>query len=275
MTGLNGMSQTQGGLNMTRNIRILDCRNLTFSPSLAQDRMQRAIRILGQGVVHRILCFSLYLLGVNRTAIAQTLGIPTDTAKSIIKAVTKKGLSALEDRRQRTSAFLPPPPQRYASPFVQKEQMHIVVDFGIEGRQLEIPLQNVLQTRAVLLSMLNSGLLTRRQVADVLGLTSAHTKTLAQRLDTEGLCVLIDKRRGQKSDYRVTPEVKAELVQQFAVDIIARGKTSGQAISDGLQERCRITVPARTVRYHLARMGLPKIKRSLPRLVGDVKKISK
>ena len=123
--------------------------------------------------------------------------------------------------------------------------------------------------------MLNSGLLTQRQVADVIGLTPGHTATLASRLDDEGLCSLIDKRQGQKCDYRITPEVKAELVQQFAVDIIARGKTSGDAISSELHNRCNITVPARTVRYHLARMGLQKIKHSLPQLVAAVKKTSK
>jgi hypothetical protein len=260
---------------MTQKSRIIDCQNLTFSRSLAQDRMQRALRTLGQSAVQRILCFSLYLLGVNRRAIGQTLDIPAETAKSIIKAVGKKGLSALEDRRYRTSAFLPPPPQRPAPLIVQTGQEHIVVDFGVGNCRLEIPSKNVLQVRAILLSMLNSGLLNRRQVADVIGLTPAHTATLARRLDNEGLCVLIDKRQGQKSDYRITPEVKAELVQQFALDIIARGKTSGQAISSELQERCRITVPARTVRYHLARMGLPKIKHSLPQLVAAVKKTSK
>jgi hypothetical protein len=237
--------------------------------------MQRALRILGQKVVQRILCFSLYLLGVNRSAIGQALDIPAETAKSIIKAVGKKGLTALEDRRHRSSAFLPTAPQRPASMIVQTGQNHIIVDFGIEGRQLKIPRQNVLQARAILLSMLNSGLLSRRQVADVIGLTPAHTATLARRLDSDGFLVLIDKRLGQKSDYRITPEVKAELVQQFTLDIITRGKTSGEAISCELQERCHITIAARTVRHHLARMGLPKIKRTLPRLVAEVKKTSK
>jgi hypothetical protein len=149
------------------------------------------------------------------------------------------------------------------------------VDFGIENRRLKIPDRNVLQVRAILLSLLNSGLLNRRQVADLIALTPAHTATLARRLDNEGIWALIDKRQGQKSDYRITADVKAELVQQFTIDIIAHGKTSGEAISSELQERCRITVPARTVRYHLSRMGLPKIKHSLPQLVAAVKKTSK
>ena len=260
---------------MAQKIRIIDCQNLSFSRSLSQDRMQRALRNLGQSVVQRTLCFSLYLFGVNRRAIGQVLDIPTETAKSIIKAVGKKGLVALEDRRHRTSSFLPPSPQQPGPISIHADQDHIVVDFGIADRRLKIPNTNVLQIRAILLSMLNSGLLKRRQVADAIGLTPSHTATLARRLDNQGLSALIDKRQGQKSDYRITARVKAELVQQFAIDIIARGKTSGEAISSELQQRCHISVPARTVRYHLAQMGLPKIKHSLPQLVATVKKTSK
>ena len=257
---------------MKQKDRFIDCRNLTFSPSLSQDRMQRARQSLGETVIQRILSFSLYLLGVNRQAIGRALGIPAETAKSIIKAVGKDGLPALEDRRHRISAFLPQGPSRSAPVTLHPTEEHLVVDFG--ERQLEIPRQNVLQLRTILLSMLNSGLLAQRQVAKAIGLTPAHTASLARRLDREGMAALIDKRQGQQTDYRITPEVKAELVQQFAVDVIARGKTSGNAISAELQDRCQITIPARTVRHHLARMGLEQIKQSLPQLVAAVKKTS-
>jgi len=264
-----------GGLSMSQNLRIIDCLNLTFSPSLAQDRMKRAQQSLGKNVVQRLLCFALYLLGINRRAIGEVLGIPAETAKSIIKAVNKNGLPALEDRRCRGSAFQPSSPIPHVEAIsVHTSQELVIVEFGMEDRRLKIPLQNSLQVKTILFSMLNSGLINQRQVADVIGLTPAYTTTLARRLNKEGVSALMDKRQGQKSDYRITPEVKAELVQQFALDIITRGKTSGQAISRELQKRCRMTIPARTVRYHLGRMGLPKIKNSLPQLVVAIKKSS-
>ena len=265
----------ESGLTMKPKTGFIDCRNLVFSPSLSQGRIQRTVHALGETVVQRILCFSLYLLGVNRRAIGQALDIPTETAKSIIKATEKNGLPALEDRRHRISTFLPPAPTPMAPIALSVSEEHVVVDFGAEDRRLQIPRQNERQVRTVLLSLCNSGLLSQRQVADVIGLTPAHTGTLARRLANEGLCSLIDKRQGQKSDYRITPEVKAELVQQFAIDVIAHGKTSGEAISAELQDRCQITVPARTVRHHLARMGLPRIRQSLPQLLAAVKKTSK
>lgn len=259
---------------MTQDLRIIDCRNLTFSPSLAQDRIQRTKQTLGINFVQRLLCFALFLLGVNRRAIGQVLGLPAETAKSIIKAIGKNGLPALEDRRCRGSAL-----QTRPAPIVTPISVHttkelVIVEFGIQDRRLEIPRQNSLQVKAILLSMLNSGLISQRQVADVIGLTPAYIATLARQLDNKGLNALIDKRQGQKTDYRITPEVKAELVQQFAVDIISRGKTSGEAISRELQQRCHITIPARTVRYYLGRLGLTKLKSSLPQLVAAEKKSS-
>lgn len=123
--------------------------------------------------------------------------------------------------------------------------------------------------------MLNSGLLSNQQVAEVIGLTPGHTATLAHRLEQEDFSCLIDKRQGLKSEYRVTPQIKAELIQQFVVDAVAHGKVSSEAISAELKERCQITIPARTVRHHLARIGLPTIKHTLPKLLAAGKKNSK
>lgn len=225
--------------------------------------------------MQRLLCFALYLLGVNRSAIGRALNISPETAKSIIKAINTDGLCALEDRRRNLSTFLPQSRPQPDPITLQKADERIVVDFGMEGRQLSIPCQNVLQIRAVLLSILNSGLLSNQQVAEVIGLTPAHTATLARRLEQEDISSLIDKRQGQKSEYRVTPQIKAELIQQFVVDTVAHRKVSSEAISAELKERCQITVPARTVRHHLARIGLPIIKHTLPKLLSAGKKNSK
>lgn len=258
---------------MTKRL-FLDCQKLNFSARLSQNRIEHAYQTFGVAVVQRLLCFALYLLGVNRSAIGELLKIPSETAKSIIKSVNKNGLSALEDRRRRSSSFLPmaepdPPPIK-----LREKQEHITVDFGAGGRALQLSRQDPLQLKIVLLSMLNSKMLTKAQVAKIIELTPSHTATLAQRLRETGSQALIDSRRGQKQEYRVPASVKGELVQQFAVDIITSGKTSGEKISHELKERCNISLPARTVRHHLAQMGLGKIKRSLPQVLVAVKKTS-
>jgi DNA-binding transcriptional ArsR family regulator len=128
--------------------------------------------------------------------------------------------------------------------------------------------------KTVLLSMFNSGLLSTRQVAEAIELTPSHTAALGRRLQEQGALSLVDQRQGQKEDFVVNSSVKAELIQQFAVDVITSGRTSSTAISEKLKERCGIVVPDRTVRHHLSRMGLGSIKRSLPQLVAAVKKTS-
>lgn len=253
-------------------IPTIDCQSLAFSARLSQSRMSQAMQLFGASVLQRVLSYSLYVLGVNRNAISQAMGIPSETAKSILKTINRDGLSAFEDRRRKGSSFLPqalPEPQPIT---IREEQDQLWVDFGISGRVLKLNREDPLQVKTILLTMVNSGLLTKRQAAEVLKLTPSYTASLARRLDEQGACALVDRRQGQKKDFRVPREVKAELVQQFAVDVITSGRTSGSAISAELKERCSITIPSRTVRHHLARMGLRKIKGSLPQLVSAIKK---
>jgi transposase len=257
---------------MMKNLTLIDCQRIVFSARLTENRMNHAQQLFGSGVIQRILCYALYLLGANRRAIGQAFGIPPETAKSIIKAINRDGLVALEDRRRKLSTFLPealPVPQPIT---LREEEGHIVIDFGTSGRVLKVNQQDPLQVKTILLSMLTSGLLSKNQVAEAMKLSPSHMATLARRLDEQGVLSLVDQRQGQKQDYRVPRKVKAEVIQQFALDVITSGRTSGSAISAQLKERCNITIPARTVRYHLARMGLGKIKRSLPQLVSAVKK---
>jgi len=230
--------------------------------------MEQAQQVVGPAVLQRLLCYALYLLGLNRQTIGQVLGIPSETAKSIIKTINRDGLGALEDRRQQ-SAVLRPKDQPVT---LREEGTNITVDLGIGDRVLQLNREDPLQVKTILLTMVNNGLLKKRQVAEVLQITPTYTAILACRLDERGAGSLLDQRQGQKHDFRVPLEVKAELVQQFALDVMTSGQTSGRAISAELKQRCDIFVPARTVRHHLARMGLGKIKKSLPQLVSAVKK---
>ena len=265
----------RNGLNIMKTIRITNCQDFSFSDKLSRDRIDRAQEALGTIVIKRILCFALYLLGVNRQDIGKSIDLPAETVKSIIKALMKDGISALEDRRRQPFAPIPQVYPEIAPITLKQEEQLIVVDLGAQDRQVKLDQYDPLQMRIFLLTMLNSGLLTNQQVANAIGLTSPRTTALAQQLMQNGALSLVDKREGQKQDYRVTSEIKAELIQQFAVDVITGGTTSGISISDQLKERCQITISARTVRHHLCKLGLPTIKHSLPQLVTAVKKTSK
>ncbi len=253
---------------------MIDCQTLSFSHRLSEDRMERALESFGTGVIQRLLCFALYLLGVNRSVVGRSLEIPPETVKSIVKALNRNGLSALEDRRRPYSTFLPQAVPKQPPIRLRHQQKYVIVDFGGGGRRLKLSREDPLQLRIVLLSMLNGGLLSKPQVAEAIDLTLARTAALASQLTSEGTASLLDRRIGQKQDYRVTPEIKAELIQQFVLDLITAGRTSGNTIAEGLKVRCDISVPARTIRHHLAGMGLSKIKHSLPELVAAAKKNS-
>ena len=267
--------QNISGLNNMKTVRIINCQVLSFSEKLSKDRIDRALAAFGAIVIRRILCFALYLLGLNRQDIGKFLDLPPETVKSIIKVLMADGLSALEDRRRRPAAPTPQVCSELPPITLKQEGPLILVDLGAQDRKLKLDQHDTLQLRTILLTMLNAGLLTNQQVAEAIGLTPQRTMALAQLLMQNGALSLVDKREGQKQDYRVTPEIKAELIQQFAVHVITGGPTSGTSISDQLKQRCQITVSARTVRHHLGKLGLPKIKHSLPRLVAAVKKTSK
>ena len=128
---------------------LIDCQNLFFSPQLSENRLSHAVEAFSLGVLQRILCYALYLLGLNRSAIGRTLGIPSETAKSIIKAVSKEGLVAFEDRRRRSSTFLPQAPAQPPPITVGECEGHIVVDFGIRGRYITLSRKDPLQLKTV------------------------------------------------------------------------------------------------------------------------------
>ena len=251
---------------------MIECQQASFSLELQQQRLTQAQKVLGEKVLRRLLCFTLYLLGVDRSSIANLIDIPPGTIRSVVRAILHDGITALEDRRRGSSTFLPPQPKTMKIK-IQTEGQGVSVDFDTMSR-IEIPRENTLQTRVVLLTMLNSGLVSTRDVSEVLGLSGVHTLNLARKLHTDDIPALIDKREGQKQEYRFKADVKAELIQQFVLDIVAGGKASGRLLSEHLQERCHLRLSERSIRDHIDKLGLSKIKKSLPDLLAGLKKNS-
>lgn len=254
--------------------------SLNFSEAHAEKRTEAASERIGEGPLKRLLAYALFLMGARREDIAEHLAIPFGTLLSFLTRIGRDGLPALEDRRRGQSAFLPPSEAVAPTLEVRSEETGVVVAFGVEGapgspeRTISLPASNPVQTKVFLLTLLQGGLLERSEVARLLGYSAVHTARLTEQLARSDAYALLDKRQGQQQDYLVTADVKAELVQQFAVDVVTRGKTSGEAIARELEERCQIRLSPRTVRHHLARMGLPTIRHSLPKLLAEVKKTS-
>lgn len=248
--------------------------SLACSEAHSANRIQAASETLGETVVQRLLAFALFLMGARREDIARHLSMPVGTLFSLLTRISRHGLPALEDRRRSHSEFLPAAHPEVPALEVTATESGILVDCGAKGRVVSLPAENVLQTRTFLLTLMANGLLERSRVAELLGYSATHTGRLARQLTQGDVTALLDRREGHKEDYRVTAEVKPELVQQYVVNVITGGKTSGEAISTDLQERCGIHIPPRTVRHHLAKMGLPRVQHTLPELLEAVKKTS-
>tara|TARA_Y100000031_G_scaffold111341_1_gene122755 strand:+ start:801 stop:1370 length:570 start_codon:yes stop_codon:yes gene_type:complete len=169
--------------------------------------------------------------------------------------------------------FLPSQQQEPPNITIERQEQAVCVGLGTMGK-IEIPVENNLQTRVVLLTMVAGNLLKTRDVSEILGISTAHTLNLARRLRSNDIGVLIDKREGQKHEYRFTVDVKAELIQQFVLDIAAGGRVSGKLLATHLNERCEMTLSERSIRDQLCKLGLSRIKRSLPDLLKGLKKNS-
>ena len=253
----------------------MDCREIEFSPEKSQERIRSALRVFDPGVLNKILAFSIYLLGGKRRSVANLVGMPDESVKTAVRVVLRDGFPALRDRRCSGVVRSPEACRAEARISARREDEYYVVDFGIEAIELRIPVGHRIEARTVLLSLLNAGLLSSTEVAAALGLSSAHCRELAGKLSSHDVVeALVDKRKGQKQDYRVGPEKKAEIIQQFAARVVTGQCTSSDVLAEVINEHSEIALSARTVRWHMEKLGLGSIKRTLPELVRTLKKTS-
>lgn len=258
----------------------MNCDNLRLDEDLHKQRIAQAQGILGVEVVSKLLGYGLFLLGALRSDIASFIDIPPGSVRSLIRAMHHRGLPALEDQRSKTSSFKPPAPVTPTpSPTLAQVDSSWRIELGLPNHTIDIPASNLLQKRIVLLTLLANGLLSRRavptgrqEVAQALDLSEDRTAKLARLLQERDVQSVIDQRQGQQQDYRVTPEIKSELIQQFVLDVVDQGKASGEQLAADLKKRCNIVLSPRTILHHVSSLGLKRISRSLPDQLSELQK---
>ena len=253
----------------------MDCRDIKFSPAKSEERINRVLSVFSKGSLMRLLAFTLHLLGVRRQVVASMVGIPEESVKTILRLVTRDGFSALRDRRRSEVCPVAKALPDTAPVTARREGQWYIVEFGPSEKSLKIPVTFRVQARTVLLSLVNAGLLSAQDAATVLEIHASHCRELAKKLENHDVAEsLLDKRQGLKQDYRFTPEVKSELIQQFALNVLSGWPTTGPALAQDLQERCEIVVSERSIRLQLNKLGLSQIADSLPKLLAEQKKTS-
>jgi len=254
----------------------MDCRDVEFSPSKSEERINRALDVFPEGLLMRLMAFTLHLLGGSRKAVAALVEMPQESVKTVVRLAMRDGFAALRDRRRSEEA--PPVVRATSSPLriaTRREGEWCVVEFGPGENSLRIPASFRVQARTVLLSLCNAGLLSVQEAAAALGIHTAHCRELARKLASHDVVeALVDKRRGPKQDYLLGPEQKAELVLQLAARAITGRPTSSDVLAELVNERTQAEVSARTVRWHIQKLGLTHIKEALPQLVETLKKTS-
>jgi len=253
----------------------MDCRHVEFAPNQSEERINKALRVFPKGLLMRLLAFALHLLGAKRKIVAALVDMPEESVKTVVRLALRDGFAALRDRRRSEGprvARTSPSPLRIAA---RREGEWYVVEFGPSGNSLRIPVTFRVQARTVLLSLVNAGLLSVQETAAALGIHAAHCRELALKLASHDVAEsLVDKRQGQKQDYLVGPEQKAEIIQQLAARAMTGQSTSSDVLAKVVKERTEEEVSARTVRWHIQKLGLTHIKDTLPRLVETLKKNS-
>jgi transposase len=251
----------------------MDCREITFSPEKSQERINRALQVFPHKVLMYLLAFTLHLLGARRQQVAALVAMPEESVKTVLRRVLRDGFPALHDRRLSATQPVAAPPPSPAPLSVCRDGAGWLVEFGTRGESLRIPATHPVQARTVILSLLNAGALSAQQCAAALGMSAAHCRELARKLTTDDVGqALLDKREGQRRDYRVGPRQKAEIIQQLAARAVTGQSTSSAVLADQVNEQTDAVVSARTVRWHIRNLGLTEIRTTLPRLVESLKK---
>lgn len=253
----------------------MDCQNIVFSSKQSQKRIEKALRVFPSQVLKKILFFVLYLLGARLSEISSLVEMPKESGKTTINRVLKDGLFAFRDRRQSKETdnlqlSITPQKQQVS---VTIEGSYCTITLGSVEHQLKIPLSHQIHLRSILLSLLQANLLEIKTVAPILNITIAHCRELSTRLTTDDIPeVLIDKRKGQKSDFCVDLSVKSELIQHFAARAVTGHSVSSQALTKIINDSQKTNISPRTIRWHMSKMGLMNIKKTLPELVEALKK---
>lgn len=243
----------------------LHCQSLSFDPKLSARRLKKAQSIFPLKILHNIIFLSLYLLGMERSTIASTFGLSPNTVRTKIRIFLKEGASALFDRREKNLL-----PQVKEEPEMSPERETVIEQtpednvLRVEDICVVIPKNNRLQARVVLLTFVQNEIITKAEASKSLNLSPAHIGYLCNELKDKDIQCLLDQRQGQKQDYKFTPEVKAQLIQIFTIKSLTGKRTSGKTIGEELEAMFGISFSERSVRFHMMKLGLAQIKRTLP-----------
>lgn len=247
---------------------------IVFSKSISGKRTQLASQLFGTKTVSRVIGIALFLLGGNRERISDFLKIPPGTFFSFLTRFHREGVKAFLDQREKQIELKSSKvtPRNLELVFGEHK---IAIKVLSDNNQLVVEPSNFLQFKTLTLSFMSSGFLSVEEACEYLGVSERHVRDLAKNLRVGDIETLIDKRKGQQKEYAFSEDIKAEIIQQFVVNLINKKPTVSSKITQQVNEACHSFLSERAMRQHLSKLGLHKIKESLPKLLEGAKKSSK
>jgi len=239
------------------------------SENLSQKRITRAINTLGEGVVIRILAFASYLMGWSYEDIARNYGYSIPGLKSLLQQVLLQGVERFVDQRRKDawqSPYVEPPAVKCQVDLEQRDDGMVV---NIEKASLFIKEEDTLARKTLAILLVDSGVLTQKEAAELTGTKPLAVSKNYQAFKAEGAAGLVDKREGQKQEYRFTPQVKGELIRGYSLKALENISPSSSVLAQHLSEVFGQPFSRRSVSYHLDQTGLNLVG---PRIVEDTQR---
>lgn len=247
----------------------INCQGLSFSPELSTKRLDKAKLLFGEKVLKRIIIYCLYLLGVKRADISRLLRIPENTVRTMLRTISINGFFAFIDKRKKTLAIIEKKePTPIGENGVAITELTDKYNIAINGIDICVASKNKQQLRALLLTLSENGLISKTKAGKLLGISSSHVGHLIKNISENDLDCLIDKRCGQQRDYVFTPEIKSELIVQFAVNAATGEPTSSSVLARDIEKRTLNKLSERSVRFQINSLGLKDKASLLWELVG-------
>ena len=248
-------------------------KDLSFNSVIAIKRLKKARMIFKEAFLINILCLCLYLLGMKRNDIASLLDISENTVRAKARTFMRDGAPSLTERRGgRQSNSVMEEKAVKKNVIIEQKTRETIINLG--DFSISIPENNPLQTRTVLLTLVQNNILSNSEAAKILNFTPVHIARLCKELENKDIHSLVDSRKGQKQDYRYTPDIKSELIQTVVLNCLAGEKTSGKSVGAELEEKFEVPFSERSVRHHMEKLGLNQLKKSLRERYDSVKKKS-
>jgi len=246
-----------------------DPSEIEYSTKSSNKRLEKASALIGEKMVKRIIGLALFLLGANRKKISEMLNLPLGTFFTFLTRFHKDGTDAFVEKKTG-----PKPkstkPQAALNP--EKAQIKACLDLAEKGHFLKE--DHPLQHKVLMLTFLNWEMISCKDAAAYLGFSEQHTRSLANKITTDDIDILVDKRQGQQQDYHFNTKVKAELIQQFSFNVATGKNASSKQLCQQVNEACGTDITDRTIRLYMNKFGLSEIKESLFDMLAEFKKNS-